>query len=115
MDLLRLPLLNSGELEHSAFFFPVSVSERMLICCPHSSQVISFLAGLHYCDRAADCTGVDWYARGHPTSRHRPKGSCGAILIVCPATVIHQWVSWAFPAKCAAAFPCTIVRRGVFW
>ena len=55
-------------------------------------QVISFLAGLHY----GQSRSLD-YDNGHvgamPTSRHVSSPLNGAILVVCPATVLHQWVA----------------------
>ena len=56
-------------------------------------QVIAFLACLHFGPASlTQKTDELWYARARPTRRHMPKDSCGAILVVCPATVIHQWV-----------------------
>eukprot|EP00054_Salpingoeca_dolichothecata_P025480 m.178669 g.178669 ORF g.178669 m.178669 type:complete len:1122 (-) comp25371_c0_seq1:29-3394(-) len=52
-------------------------------------QMISFFTALHYgSPDKLDTTNLHSLAR--PTKRHVDAGA--AILIVCPATVIHQWV-----------------------
>ena len=55
-------------------------------------QIIAFLAGLHYgVDETLD--SENYYAAAKPSRQNVPAGNDGAILIVCPATMIHQWVS----------------------
>ena len=55
-------------------------------------QIIAFLAGLHYgVDETLDPD--NYHAAAKPSRQHVPAGNDGAILIVCPATMIHQWVS----------------------
>ena len=56
-------------------------------------QIVAFLASLPYgvtSDKISDRS--HFYANCKPTKMHVEPESCGAILIVCPATVIQQWV-----------------------
>lgn len=55
-------------------------------------QIIAFLAGLHYGEE--ECSdSLNSHAAAVPTRKNVHQGSKGAILIICPATMIHQWVS----------------------
>eukprot|EP00042_Codosiga_hollandica_P057407 m.850308 g.850308 ORF g.850308 m.850308 type:complete len:852 (+) comp59579_c0_seq2:225-2780(+) len=55
-------------------------------------EVISFLAALHYGTKSGKVSDREHhYARAQPIKTH-VDGECrGGILIVCPATVLHQW------------------------
>jgi DNA excision repair protein ERCC-6 len=55
-------------------------------------QVITFLAGLHF-GAPALWDAPNFHAYATPSTHHVERGAGGAILIVCPATVIHQWVA----------------------
>ena len=54
-------------------------------------QLIAFLAALHFGDSAKTDGGL----RLEPSrsQEHVTRSNCGAILIICPATVVHQWVA----------------------
>lgn len=56
-------------------------------------QVIAFLAGLHY-GFPEKWDKERHHAYAEPSAKHVSGGLGGAILIVCPVTVIHQviWV-----------------------
>src|SRR3569623_1251306 len=52
-------------------------------------QTIAFLAALHCGSSPPDALGL----RTRPPRAHISTSSCGAVLIICPATVVHQWVA----------------------
>lgn len=55
-------------------------------------QMIAFFVGLYFGD-ASSLDSANGHASAMPTRRHVDKTSNGSVLIICPATVVHQWVA----------------------
>jgi DNA excision repair protein ERCC-6 len=79
-------------------------------------ELISFLTALYFGTsntRVSDKT--HHYARARPTRTHVDPKSCGSVLIICPATVLQQWVCefhrWWPPFRVAVLHAHTLAQQ----